>query len=450
MSTYSLLTLFNFDPLANIVIVLIGFIAVIVGSFASKYMAGDSNIRQFYTKLTFLVVALMLMAAADNLILFLAAWGVSNLLLISLMIHKAQWQAAANSGWVAAKILMFGFVCLGSAFFMLYSHTHLTSLNAIIHTIDPAHPVIIGAGLLVIIAAMTQSAIWPFHRWLISSLNSPTPVSALMHAGLVNGGGILLVRFAPLYFSESLLLTVIFVLGLATACVGSIWKLMQSDIKRMLACSTMAQMGFMFVQCGLGLFPAAVAHLCWHGLFKANLFLNANSAQQDKRAAITESPTFAKLIVALLIGVYASFIFSFVSHQVWISTDTTMILMIVVLITATQLALQLLEKSVWNKLLFTLLVTTFVFVSYGLSIFIIEAMLAPLNIMHPIPMNIIHYLAIAALVSMWLVMLFKNKFVNLGSLEAMKAKLYVNNLNASQPEASTVTASRHQYQYNRG
>jgi len=129
---------------------------------------------------------------------------------------------------------------------------------------------------------MTQSAIWPFHTWLISSLNSPTPVSAIMHAGLINGGGFLLTRFAGLFVQSTGMLQVIFFLGLLTALIGTLWKLMQHDIKRMLACSTMGQMGFMIAQCGLGLFPAAIAHLCWHGLFKAYLFLSSGSAAHEK------------------------------------------------------------------------------------------------------------------------------------------------------------------------
>ena len=101
-----------------------------------------------------------------------------------------------------------------------------------------------------------------------------------MHAGLVNGGGFLIVRFAPLYLNYPGILNIIFIIGLSTAIMGTLWKLMQSDIKRMLACSTMAQMGFMIAQCGLGLFSAAIAHIILHGLatqievaiFQANFF----------------------------------------------------------------------------------------------------------------------------------------------------------------------------------
>ena len=104
-----------------------------------------------------------------------------------------------------------------------------------------------------------------------------------MHAGLINGGGFLLARFAPMLAIQPPILNLIFIAGITTALLGTLWKLMQSDVKRMLACSTMGQMGFMIAQCGLGLFPAAVAHLSWHGLFKAYLFLSTGSAAKEKR-----------------------------------------------------------------------------------------------------------------------------------------------------------------------
>jgi NAD(P)H-quinone oxidoreductase subunit 5 len=450
MANYSLLALFNIDALAITVILLVGLIGTIVGLFALRYMAGDSNHHRFFCLLTCLIIAVLCMASADHLLVFLLAWGVSNFFLVKLMIHKPQWQAAANSGWLAAKSFMIGFICLTSAFIMLYLSTRQTSIQSILTVIDQSSPFSIIAVLLIALTAMTQSAIWPFHRWLISSLNSPTPVSAIMHAGLVNGGGVLLTRFAPLYFSHSGLLTLIFIWGIGTAIVGSWWKLMQNDIKRMLACSTMAQMGFMLAQCGLGLFPAAIAHLCWHGFFKANLFLNANSTRQEKRIADDYIPTIIEFIFALLIGTYGSYIFALSSHQTWLTTNTSLFLMVVVFIAATQLALILLHLHTWKNILMTLLMTTLLCASYGYSIYLIEAVLSPLQLMRPYPLNIIHCLGLALLCSMWLAMLFQKKFMQNHKLSQIKSILYVKALNASQPHTSTMTSYRYEYRYNRG
>ena len=173
-----------------------------------------------------------------------------------------------------------------------------------------------------------------------------------MHAGLVNGGGFLLARFAPLYVEHSILLTAIFVIGLATALLGTLWKLMQSDVKRMLACSTMGQMGFMLAQCGLGLFPAAVAHLVWHGLFKAYLFLASGGAAQEKRLDLGYPPKPATFFLALLCGVAGSLGFALTSAQSWFAGDTTLVLMVVAFLAASQFALPILREKALRTLPF--------------------------------------------------------------------------------------------------
>jgi len=450
MSNVSLVTLFHFDVLAGIMIALVSFIGLIVGLFAARYVQGDSQYNKFFASLGLLVLSIIIMAASDNLLIFLVAWGISNLLLVRLMIHKPIWKAATSSGWLAAKAFIIGFISLASAFALFYYGTRQTSIQAILHSLDVTSPLSIIAMILIVVAAMSQSAIWPFHRWLISSLNSPTPVSAIMHAGLVNGGGFLLVRFAYLYFSSPTILTIIFILGLGTALVGTLWKLMQNDIKRMLACSTMGQMGFMFVQCGLGLFPAAVTHLCWHGLFKANLFLSSNNVIQEKRLFSEFPPTPTAFFLACLCGFLGSYIFSLVSHKQWLTTDTTFILLIVVLITAVQFALSLLQSTPWKRLPMTILLTGLMCVLYGYSVHIVEFLLSPLDLMHPQALNTFHYIGLILLITLWVIMLFKDRLVQHNSLSRLLPLLYVKALNASQPHRSTITSHRNQYRYDGG
>jgi len=130
------------------------------------------------------------------------------------------------------------------------------------------------SALLIITAAIIQSAIYPFHRWLLSSMTAPTPASALMHAGFVNGSGILLALFSSVVITSGTL-TLIFIVGGLTAVIAQFTKLLQVNVKQKLACSTIAQMGFMIMQCGLGFFNAAVVHLILHGFYKAYLFLSS-------------------------------------------------------------------------------------------------------------------------------------------------------------------------------
>jgi NADH:ubiquinone oxidoreductase subunit 5 (subunit L)/multisubunit Na+/H+ antiporter MnhA subunit len=138
-------------------------------------------------------------------------------------------------------------------------------------------PLVPVVAVLVVIAALSRSAQIPFHRWLPATLAAPTPVSALLHAGVVNAGGILLVRLSPLATTEVAVgLTIL--AGATTMAYGAVIMLVKPDIKGALAHSTMAQMGFMILTCGLGLWAAAVIHLVAHGFYKATLFLSSGSA----------------------------------------------------------------------------------------------------------------------------------------------------------------------------
>jgi NAD(P)H-quinone oxidoreductase subunit 5 len=447
MSTHSLITVFIFDTLTTIMIALVAFIGCIVGMYASRYMQGDKRYFAFFGLLSLLIVSVMLMVAFDQLILLLIWWGISNFLLVRLMIHKPQWKAAKNSGWLAARVFAIGFFFLACGFMLLYVTTRQSSIQSILHSFDPNNPLSTLALVFILLAAMSQSAIWPFHRWLLSSLNSPTPVSAIMHAGLVNGGGFLLARFAPLYFLNPKLLTIIFIIGIVTALIGTLWKLIQNDVKRMLACSTMAQMGFMFAQCGLGLFPAAVAHLVWHGLFKANLFLASPGAGIEKRLTTEYPSRFISVILALLCGALGAGIFSMVNHQFGLVPDTTFVLLGVWFIAVTQFALTSLIYPSWEKILITVLLTSFISALYGLSVRMMESIFASTHLMHPQPLNAFYLIGLMGLLIIWLIMLFKDKLINQNHLPRVLLMLYVKALNASQPHPTTITTNRNQYRY---
>ena len=128
-----------------------------------------------------------------------------------------------------------------------------------------------------LIGCRDPAAQWPFHRWLLDSVVAPTPISAVMHAGIVNAGGIILTIFAPL-FSGSLAQIILLVLSSISVLIGTGIMLVHVDYKRQLVGSTIAQMGFMLIQCALGAYLAAIIHAVLHGLFKSTLFLQAGSA----------------------------------------------------------------------------------------------------------------------------------------------------------------------------
>lgn len=443
MAIQEVTSLFHLDALASIMIALVAFIGLCVGSFAYRYIKGDTQYRAFFVQLALLIASVAVMVSADHLALLLGAWCVSNFLLVRLMIHKSVWKAANNAGMLAAKNYALGAISIAAAFGLFYQATGETSIQALGHQ-STASPLILPALLLLLIGVMTQSAIWPFHKWLTSSLNSPTPTSAIMHAGLVNGGGFLLVRFAPLYFDHSMLLTAIFVIGLSSALLGTLWKLMQSDVKRMLACSTMGQMGFMLAQCGLGLFPAAVAHLVWHGMFKAYLFLASGGAAQERRFDLGYPPKPFTFFLSIICGVAGSLGFAYASGKSWFAGDTSLVLMLVSFLTASQFSLPILREKTFQSLPVALIATAVAGLTYGGSVHLIAWVMEPMGLMQPQPLNGFHIVGIIALALAWLSILFLR---HQQETPAWMLKNYVKALNASQPHAATITAHRNSYQY---
>ncbi|MEZ0540470.1 proton-conducting transporter transmembrane domain-containing protein [Fibrella arboris] len=438
--------LFHLDRLAITLMALVVFIGVCVASFAYRYLQGDTQYRLFFSRLAALIGSVMLMVSADHLLLLLVSWCLSNGLLVRLMIHKTSWQAAKAAGWLATKNFVWGAVGVASAFILFYKTTGETSIQALIHQPTGSSTTWLALSLL-LLGAMTQSAIWPFHRWLLSSLNSPTPVSAIMHAGLINGGGFLLARFAPLYLQRPVLLTVLVVLGFGTALLGTLWKLMQPDVKRMLACSTMGQMGFMVMQCGLGLFPAAVAHLVWHGLFKAYLFLSSGSAAQEKRLDQGYPPSPPAFGAALVCGLTGSFCFAVSSGKTWLASDTTLVLMGVAFLTASQFALPILQSKPLRRLPLALVGTGLFGLVYGGSVQLITWFMAPMGLLQPQPLNGVHLAGLLALTLAWLSRLFLPLAEPAAAWPNWLLKSYVTALNASQPHPDTVTTHRNQYQF---
>lgn len=427
---------------------LVLFVSAIVHHFSLRYMAGDRNYRRYFLFLTLITITTLLTVASDNIVLLISFWLLSNLLLALLMIHKFQWAAAKNSGILAFKTFGLGvfFLSVGAGLLVYESGTlslHLIGENSK----NLSVPISQIALLFILLAAFTQSGVWPFHRWLISSLNSPTPVSALMHAGLVNGGGLLLARFAPIFLQDSFLLHILFIFAVISLFLGGIWKLLQSDIKRMLACSTMTQMGFMMLQCALGLFPAALAHLCWHGLFKAFLFLRSGSALAESRRTNEERVnTISTFFLSSLCGFMGAVGFTFGSDLSFNLVDTTSILIFFSWIASTQLARSLLTKK--NSLFFVLIAAAFCLVTgilYGTTVDLIQAAVAPMQIWQPQLLHSIHLIAITFLFCVWIAVSLKI-FTN-HERSLLWRRFYVRMLNASQPNPKTVTSNRNGYKF---
>jgi len=437
--------LFRPDRFSWVMAVLIVFVAANVMAFSRRYLAGDRNRGLHLVLVSLLAVSVLTMVFADHLLVLLLAWAVSNLLLVRLMMHKTEWAAARNSGLLALKMFGFGLSMLLAGFWLLADATGSPQIHRITASTQTLSSEATAGLLLIAVAAMTQSAAWPFHKWLLSSLNSPTPVSALMHAGLVNGGGFLLVRFAPLYLKAPGVLHLIFVAGLITALNGTFWKLLQTDIKRMLACSTMGQMGFMLMQFGMGLFAPAVSHLCWHGLFKAYSFLNAASVVREKRSVPDRTGVSpANFVLACLAGLIGGWAFAQASGMAFGTKNTEFLMVGIAFMASAQVSVRFLESpGSFGKLLFLPLIGLITGGLYGTSVLLIEWILEPLMLNQAQPLDPI-YIAGFALVSLVWFAMNLNLPGRLQSLAAWK-RVYVIALNASQPHAQTVTSNRNSY-----
>jgi len=173
--------------------------------------------------------------------------------------------------------------------------------------------------VLLTVAGISRSALVPVHQWLPSTIAAPTPVSALLHAGVVNGAGMLLVRLAPVFGSSAAATHLAFAAGAVTACYATTVMLVRSDVKGNLAWSTAGQMGFMTLQAAIGAFPAALLHIVGHGMYKAALFLGAGSSvsghlHHRQRPAPLVVGRGVRLVVALLVPAAALSVAYLVFH----------------------------------------------------------------------------------------------------------------------------------------
>lgn len=439
------LNAFNFDALAQVMTALIVFISLNVSLFSMRYMLGERRYGVFFTNILFMSFSLIAMVSADNVILFVLTWIYSNCMLVKLMTHNSLWKAAVKSGNLARNNFILGSVFLTLAVGLLSVAAATLSISQIL-----AHPhntvVVLVACILLTIAGMAQSAIWPFHRWLLSSLNAPTPVSALMHAGLVNGGGFLILRFWPLFSQEGQYLLILLMIGLFTAILGSLLKLLQSDIKRMLACSTVAQMGFMFVQLGLGLFVAAICHLMWHGMFKAYLFLSSGSTTQTLPRDMPYNPSIMTFMFSIMAGLLGSYIFAISSGNQWIVSDTSMFLNMFVFIIATQSSLSLLDERPLKNFLGVILLIGVMTAVYGFNVLFMERILSSLNYVGSQPMSFGHGIIALVILGAWLINLYFGVLKKI-TRPVWIDRLYVAALNMGLPHRATVTANRNDYKY---
>jgi len=305
------------DRLSATMFCLVAFIGLIVVRYSGTYLDGDPGHGRFTKLLCLTLAAVLCVIISGTMVAFFVAWVATSLGLHELLVFYRDRPAgivAARKNWLASRL---GDACLLAALVLIYLRFGSLEYPVVfagmeaLKTANLVPASMQAAAILLVVTALLKSAQFPLHGWLVEVMETPTPVSAVLHAGIINAGGFLVLRFAHIVGISLPALEVLVLVGGFTALFGSVVMLTQTSIKSSLAHSTIAQMGFMMLECGLGAFPAALLHIVAHSLYKAHAFLSSGSVVDIARASWTPSPGGnphpARLIVAIAVVLAIAF-----------------------------------------------------------------------------------------------------------------------------------------------
>jgi NAD(P)H-quinone oxidoreductase subunit 5 len=300
-------TYLHLDALALLMSMLVLGLSALIQIFAIRYLRGDLRQVWFVSAANLLTGFTVSMACAGSVALFAVAWiGAGAALVLLLATYRPLTQAREGIRRTGSRFVIADTAFLVPVVILLVvagGDIPLDQLGAVTEAL-PA-PLQLAGAVLLVAAALARSSQIPFQGWLPFTLAAPTPVSALMHAGVVNAGAILLIRFAPAIAPHQSVMIGVFLAGAVTLVYASAVRLVRPDVKGRLVFSTMAQMGFMIMACGLGAFAAAIFHLVAHSLFKSTLFLGAgmgvrqHAVDRDLPARRPHSPLALAVAVSL-------------------------------------------------------------------------------------------------------------------------------------------------------
>tara|TARA_B110000438_G_scaffold23561_1_gene21610 strand:+ start:371 stop:2062 length:1692 start_codon:yes stop_codon:yes gene_type:complete len=288
------------DRLTAIMMVLITSVSTVIHVYSIRYLEGDPGYARFFALLSFMTFVILGLVASPNLFMLFIFWQLLSLALYLILAFNFSNRPACQNAFKTFFAHRVGDVSFLCGIFLAYKYFGTLEFNDLFRLAAEKPQMIslfsgivnisavTAIALLVFVGAIAKSCQFPLHVWLPDTMDSPTPVSALMHAGIVNAGGFLLNRLAPFYSLSPNTLHIVFIVGLLTVILGASMMLAQNDIKKTLGFSTMAQMGYMIMECGLGAFALAIFHLIAHGFFKASLFLHSGQGIHTSR----EEPKF--------------------------------------------------------------------------------------------------------------------------------------------------------------
>ncbi|WP_129792766.1 NADH-quinone oxidoreductase subunit L [Sphingosinicella sp. CPCC 101087] len=289
------------DALTSVMLVVVTTVSALVHLYSWGYMAEDDSQPRFFAYLSLFTFAMLMLVTADNLVQMFFGWegvGLASYLLIGFWYHKPSANAAAMKAFVVNRVGDFGFSLGIFATFLVFGTVSIPEILEAAPGMTGSTIGFLGMRLdtmtliciLLFIGACGKSAQLGLHTWLPDAMEGPTPVSALIHAAtMVTAGVFMVCRLSPMFETSDIALTVVTVVGAATALFAATVGTVQNDIKRVIAYSTCSQLGYMFFAAGVGAYGAAMFHLFTHAFFKALLFLGAGSVihamhhEQDMR-----------------------------------------------------------------------------------------------------------------------------------------------------------------------
>jgi NAD(P)H-quinone oxidoreductase subunit 5 len=430
---------FRINGFTTLIWITVSFFGAIVSSYSEDYLKGFLFHKKFILLSLAFTLSVMLFVISNHVITLILSWFLMGLIMSRLIGVDSNWEDAKQASKFTQKYFSTSTIFLTIGLLLLAFTSNTLNVDSMLINLNniPEYIILLSA-FCIIISALIQSAIFPFHRWLLSSMTAPTPASALMHAGFVNGSGILLVLFSSVLFTTNTL-DVLFVIGGITAILAQFTKLLQVNVKQKLACSTIAQMGFMIMQCGLGFFNAAIAHLILHGFYKAYLFLSAGEeiefSEPKKKPQIRINPL--QTILVLIYGLLGALLFTTLTGK-GNALDSGLFLTLIVAITTGQLVYNIVKLKTLN-ILQKIIVPPILFFSgiilYALIYNFITALMAEMPmVIISTPISIIQMVFGAIFIIGFFVM-------KLGIYRQIPW-LYVKLLNASQPFKKTILTNK--------
>lgn len=393
------------DRVSASMLLLVVTVSGIVHLYSLRAMQEERHFRRYFFLLSLVTFEVIFVILANNLAMLGLFWILKGFTLTFLLAHYQHRAASWHAAWTKLRVDIVGDLAILGALALTWISFHTFSIQdfhtAILH---------MGSGrigvqvtvltLLLLIAAMAKSAQFPLHSWLPESVEAPTPVSALMHAGLINAGGFLLIRLSDLFVATPVTMTLAIVIGSLTALYGTMIMLTRNDVKGMLVYSTMGQMGFMILECGLGMFALALLHIIVHGLFKAHAFLNSGAVVQQKNAdrllaqhESVSSPVSARtlLVLGLLVALAFAVIQMVIGAQLNPGSLVLLFAWMTIIHALARMPRTLVSSS--GRLLLGSVGLLAVILLYSIAIHAIEAFFAPAVAASPFTQGVFLYMS---------------------------------------------------------